>query len=91
MNPGWRGWYNELLHDGRPRSRRLSPDRVKIFFLSTPFRPVLWPTQSPIQWVSRVKHPGCEAVHSPPTSFEVKKTWIYTSTPSIRLNGVVRK
>jgi hypothetical protein len=30
----------------------------------------------------RVKWPGCEADHSPPTSAEVKITWIYTSTPS---------
>jgi hypothetical protein len=25
--------------------------------------------------------PGSEADHSPPTSAEVKKTWVYTSTP----------
>jgi hypothetical protein len=24
---------------------------------------------------------GCEVDHSPPTSAEVKKMWIYTSTP----------
>jgi hypothetical protein len=36
-----------------------------------------------------VKRPGREADHSPPTSAEVKKTWIYTSSPSIRLHGVV--
>jgi hypothetical protein len=29
-----------------------------------------------------VKRPGCEADHSPPASAEVKKTWIYTSTPA---------
>jgi hypothetical protein len=29
----------------------------------------------------RVKRPGREAEHSPPTSAEVKKMWIYTSTP----------
>jgi hypothetical protein len=29
----------------------------------------------------RVKRPGCEADHSPPTNAEVKKTWTYTSTP----------
>jgi hypothetical protein len=29
-----------------------------------------------------VKHPGLEADHSPPTGAEVKKTWIYTTTPS---------
>jgi hypothetical protein len=28
-----------------------------------------------------VKRQGSEADHSPPTSAEVKKTWIYTSTP----------
>jgi hypothetical protein len=28
-----------------------------------------------------VKQPVCEADHSPPTSAEVKNTWIYTSTP----------
>jgi hypothetical protein len=28
-----------------------------------------------------VKRPGPEADHSPPTSAEVKKTWVYTSTP----------
>jgi hypothetical protein len=29
-----------------------------------------------------VKPPGREADHSPPTSAEVKKTWVYTSTLS---------
>jgi hypothetical protein len=28
-----------------------------------------------------VKRPGREAHHSPPTIAEVKKMWIYTSTP----------
>jgi hypothetical protein len=36
-----------------------------------------------------VKRPGREADHSPPTSAEVKKMWIYTSTPLIRLHGFV--
>jgi hypothetical protein len=30
---------------------------------------------------SRGKVAGDEADHSPPTSAEVKKTWMYTSTP----------
>jgi hypothetical protein len=29
----------------------------------------------------RVKRPGCEADHSPPSSAEVKNAWSYTSTP----------
>jgi hypothetical protein len=41
----------------------------------------------PIQWVTgtlypRVKRPRPEADHSPPTSVEVKKTWMYTPTPT---------
>jgi hypothetical protein len=41
---------------------------------------------NPIQLVSgalptEMKRPGHEADHSLPTSAEVKKTWIYTSTP----------
>jgi hypothetical protein len=44
------------------------------------------PTQPPIQLVPGalslgVKRLGCEADHSPPTSAEVTKMWIYTSTP----------
>jgi hypothetical protein len=35
-------------------------------------------TGSSFPWVKR---PGREADHSPPTSAEVKKMWIYTSTP----------
>jgi hypothetical protein len=30
-----------------------------------------------------------EADHSPPFSAEVKNAWSYTSTPPIRLHGVV--
>jgi hypothetical protein len=53
---------------------------------STLSRPALEPTQPSIQWVLGalslgVKRPGHEADHSPPTSAEVKKMWIYTSLP----------
>jgi hypothetical protein len=36
-----------------------------------------------------IKQPGPEADHSPPSSVEVKNAWSYTSTPPIRLHGVV--
>jgi hypothetical protein len=54
---------------------------------STSSRPALGPTQPPIQWVPRAIFRGKkwldrEAHHSPPTSAEVKKTWMYTSSPS---------
>jgi hypothetical protein len=57
-------------------------------------RSVLGPTQPPIQWVPGalslgVKRPGREVDHSPPSSAEVKNACSYTSTPPIRLLGVV--
>jgi hypothetical protein len=62
------------------------PVGARIF--TSPCRPDrLWgPTQFPIQWVPGIlslgiKVPGREADHSPPTSAEVNKVWIYTSTP----------
>jgi hypothetical protein len=65
----------------RPSSRSSSPGRVKNFLFSKSSRPALEPTQPPIQWVPGALSPGCEADHSPPASVEVKKMWIYTSTP----------
>jgi hypothetical protein len=56
------------------------PGRVKNFLFSRSSRPALRSTQYPIQWVPGVKRPGREVDHSPPTSAEVKKMWIYTST-----------
>jgi hypothetical protein len=71
---------------GRLSGRNLSPGRVKNFLLSTSPRLVLKPIQPPIQWVlgaltMGVKQPERLADHSPPTSAEVKNTWIHTSTP----------
>jgi hypothetical protein len=60
------------------RGRSSSTDRVKNFLFSTSSRPVLGPTQPPIQWVMGavspgVKRQGREADHSPAASAEVKK------------------
>jgi hypothetical protein len=70
------------------------PVGARIF--TSPCRPDrLWgPPKPPIQCVPGVlspgvKRPGREADNSPSTSAEVKKTLIYTSTPPIRLHGVV--
>jgi hypothetical protein len=49
---------------------------------STIFFPPLGSTQPDIQWVPGVKRQALEADHSSPTSVEVKKMWIYTSTRS---------
>jgi hypothetical protein len=49
-------------------------------------RPTLGSTQDPVHCVPgasspKVKPPGREADHSPPTNPEVKGTWVYTATP----------
>jgi hypothetical protein len=78
--------YSDWLRAGRARCRSSSPGRVKNVLFSTPSRPALGFTQPRIQWVPGalspgVKRQGREADHSPPPSAEVKKMWIYTSTP----------
>jgi hypothetical protein len=77
--------YSDWLRAGRPRVWSSSPGRVKNFLFSKSSRPALGFTQPLIQWVPgapfpEVKRPGREADHSPPTSAEVQKMWIYIST-----------
>jgi hypothetical protein len=50
-----------------------------------PIHPIKWLPGALTLWV---KPPGREAQHSPPSSAEVN-AWSYTSTPPIRLHGVV--
>jgi hypothetical protein len=77
---------SKRVRAGRPRGRSSSPGGVKNFYFSVSSRLALGFTQPPIQGVARplslvVKRPGREGDHSPRTSTEVKKTWVYTSTP----------
>jgi hypothetical protein len=66
------------------------PVRSKNSLFSTSYTPAVGPSQPPIQWVPGVwflpgiKRQGREADHSPPACVEVKKMWIYTSTPWYR-------
>jgi hypothetical protein len=81
------GSRDNWLRTGRPRGRSSSSCRVKNFLFFTSSRPALESTELPNQWVPvavspGVKRPGREAEHSPPASAEVKKMWIYTSTPT---------
>jgi hypothetical protein len=64
--PGKLRRYSDWLQAGRPRGQSSSPGRGKNFIFSKSSRPVLVPTQPPIQWVrgalsSGVKRPGREA------------------------------
>jgi len=64
------------------------------FFFATAFSPALGSTQPPTEWLQEaltpgVKRLGREADHSPPSSAEIKNAWSYTSTPPVRLHGVV--
>jgi hypothetical protein len=81
-----RSRYSDWLWAGWQRGRSSSPGRVKNFLFFTSSRPALGSTQPPIQWVRGTPSPGekrqgREADHWPPTSAEVKKIRIYTSTP----------
>jgi len=68
--------------------------RMGIFLFTIVFKPVLGPTQPPIQWKRGalslgIKQLGREANHSPPSSVEVKKAWSYISIPPVCLHGMV--
>jgi hypothetical protein len=76
--PGQLSRYSDYLLAGRPSGRSSSPGRVKNFHFSMSSRPSVGSTQPPIQWVNGR---GVKLTHSPPTSAEVKKMWIYTTTP----------
>jgi hypothetical protein len=52
-------------------------------------RPASYPMGVPGALSPGVKRPWREADRSPPTSAEVKKTWVYTSTPPYVFMGVV--
>jgi hypothetical protein len=70
------------------------PAEAGNFLFTTSSRPALGPTHTPIQWISGtlslgVKHPGCEADHSTPSSAKVKNAWSSTSNRPIRLHSVV--
>jgi hypothetical protein len=75
--------YSYWLWAEGPRGQSSSAGRVKNFHFSLP-RPAQRFIQSPIQWMPGALSPGLkrqgrEADHLPPTSAEVKKTWIYIS------------
>jgi hypothetical protein len=67
--------------------RNSSPGGGKNFYFFISSKAALGPIQPPTQWVQGalsqgVKRPRREADRSPPTTAEVKKTWVYASTPS---------
>jgi hypothetical protein len=66
---------NNIVTCGPPRGRSLSPGRGEILLFSMSSRPVLGSIHS-----LGVKRPGRETEDSPPTSSEVKNTWICTSS-----------
>jgi hypothetical protein len=76
----------DVLLGERLSGRSSSPCRVKYFLSSKSARPAVRSNQPYIQWVpgalpAGVKRPGHESDHTLPSSAEVKRMWIYTSTP----------
>jgi hypothetical protein len=82
MDPGWRSRYSDWLRAGRPRGRSSSQEFSDLHFVQTGSGvhqiSYLTSTGAPSPGLKR---PGREDDHSPPASAEVKKMWIYTSTP----------
>jgi hypothetical protein len=66
-----------------------------MFLFTTASRPDLRPTQPPIQLLAgtlslKVKRPGREADHSPPSSAEVNNAWTYTFPAPAYFHCVMR-
>jgi hypothetical protein len=68
----------DLLGAGRPRGWSSSPGRVKNLLFP---QVVQTGSGEPGALSPGVKPPWLEDDHSPPTSVDVKKMWIYISTP----------
>jgi hypothetical protein len=67
------------------RGQSSSPARVNNFVFSTSSRPVLEPIQPRIQLVPKVPSAGVEGLrrgadYSRPTSAQLKKMWVHTTT-----------
>jgi hypothetical protein len=66
----------------------------EVFLFTKTSRPVLIPSQRPVQWVPgffvRIKRPGREDDHSLPFRAKVRNDWSYKSSPSVRIHGVDR-
>jgi hypothetical protein len=71
------------LRDGRSG---FDVGQGQVFFLfATASRPVLGPTQPPIEWVLGVKQSGREVHHLSPSNAEVTNMWSCAFTPPILL------
>jgi hypothetical protein len=72
---------NTHIRAGPPRGRSSNSGRDKIFLFSVSSMQALGSTEPLNQWLPGLKRPGRETNYSAPTSVEVKKKWVYTSTP----------
>jgi hypothetical protein len=83
------------LRAGRSGFKGSIPGRDWEFFSSAPCldlseaHPASYPVGKLGALSPGVERPGREADHSPPSSADVKNSWSCTSTPPIRLHGVV--
>jgi len=60
----WTSQYNRWLHFGRRINWNTNPSSYRDSFACTAFRLAMGPTQPPVQSISGVKWPGCEAHYS---------------------------
>lgn len=62
--------------------------KQEIFLFIKVFGLVLWATQPTIQWVLRVKCPGCDSDHSSPSSVENENEWSKIPNTPVHLHGM---
>jgi hypothetical protein len=67
-----------------------TPARVRDFSLLRNVQTGCVAHSAGVTFLARVKRPGSEADHLPPTTVEVKNEWSSTSTPPVCLLGVYR-
>jgi hypothetical protein len=82
--PGKRNRYSDWLRAGRLRGRSSSPGREKNFLQIVQTGSGVHPTSHPMGTGDSspgLERQGREADHSPPAGAEVKKIWVYISTP----------
>jgi hypothetical protein len=87
----WGSRYSDWLRAGRPRGRSLNPNSIKKCIFYTSSTPALGLTKPRIQWVpgalSRREKAAGAWSWPLPTSTEVQRMWIYTSTPQYAFNA----
>jgi hypothetical protein len=89
---GWVSFFENLIKLGFNCTH--THTHLPFFLFATACRLALLPNHLPMQWVLRALTPGIKwpervADQSPPSGAETKNAWSRTSTPPVRVHGVL--